>query len=98
VRDKEVVGVAVKSKGFKDVKLFFDKQTGLLVKTARQGLSPEGKEVGAELIYLEHKKFDGILRPSKAELYMDGKLTTTTELVELKHLDKIDKKEFDVSD
>jgi hypothetical protein len=98
VGDKEVVGVLVKSKGFKDAKLFFDKKTNALVKMERRGLDPTDKEVDQVILYSEMKKFDGILRPLKSELKMDGKVLMETETTNYKHLEKVEKKEFDIDD
>jgi hypothetical protein len=100
VKDKEVVGVLVKAKNIKDTKLFFDKKTNLLVKVERKGIDPMGggKNVNQEMIFLDHKKFDGITRPVKMEVFMDGKKFMEAEVTEYKHLDKADKKEFDISD
>jgi hypothetical protein len=98
VGDKEVVGVLVKSKGYKDLKVFFDKKSHVILKMERKGLDPTEKEVNQVLIFSDMKKYDGILRPGKSELSMDGKKFMTSETVEYKHLDKIDKKEFEISD
>jgi hypothetical protein len=98
VNGKEVDGLLVKSKGFKDVKIFFDKKSHALVKMDRMGLNEVEKEVKQEMFFLEHKKFDGILRAVKLELHMDGKVFMESEITDYKHLEKVDKKEFDISD
>ena len=98
VNDKEVIGVLVKAKGHKNVNLFFDKKSHILIKMERQGLNEAEKEVKQEMFFLEHKKFDGILRAVKSELHMDGKTFMEAQVTDYKHLDKVDKKEFDISD
>lgn len=98
VKGKDVDGLLVKSKGHKDVKVFFDKKTSVLVKMERMGLNEVEKEVKQEMIFLDFKKFDGILRPVKTELHMEGKLFMESEVTDYQHLEKIDKKEFDISD
>lgn len=98
VNGKEVFGLQVKSKGHRDVKIFFDRKTNWLVKMERMGLNEVEKEVKQEMYFAGHKKFDGILRPVQSELHMDGKVFMKAELSDYKHLEKVDKKEFDVSD
>ena len=98
VKDAEVVGVLVKSKDYKEVKLFFDKKNHLLVKMERKGLDPAEKEVAQEIFLSDFKKFDGILLASKREILMDGKKFLKSEIVDCKYLEKVDKKEFDISD
>jgi hypothetical protein len=98
VNGNEVDGLYVKSKGHKDVKLFFDKKSHTLIKMERLGLNEVEKEVKQELYFSDHKKFDGILRPVKSELHMDGKVFMESEITAYKHLEKLDKKEFDISD
>jgi hypothetical protein len=98
VKDKEVDGVLVKSKKLKDVKLFFDKESHRLVKLTRKGLDPTEAEVDQEIYMTEFKKYDGVLRPSKVEIMMDGKKFLESEITDVKILDKVDPKEFDVSD
>jgi hypothetical protein len=96
--DKEVVGVLVKMKNMQEIKLFFDAKSFLLVKAERKGLDPAEKEVDQQMLFRDYKKIDGIMRPMKNELLFDGKKTGSFEVIELKHLDKVDKKEFDISD
>lgn len=98
VEGKEVSGVLVKAKDVKDIKLYFDKKSNLLVKIERRGLDPEDKEVNQEMILKDYKKIEGLMQPTKTTLMMDGKKFMESELVDYKHLEKVDKKEFDVSD
>jgi len=98
VGGKEVVGILVKSNQMKDVRMFFDKKTHVLLKMERKGLSPEGKEVDQAQVALEHEKIDGVLYPTKFETFMDGKKTMSINSVKYKRLDKVDPKDFDVSD
>ena len=98
VKDAEVVGVLVKSKGYKDIKISFDKKNHLLVKIERKGLDAADKEETQEIFFSEFKKFDGIFRPTKCEILMDGKKFLKSEIVDCKHFEKVDEKEFDVSD
>ena len=98
VKGKAVVGLLVKSKGHKDVKMYFDAKTHVLVKMERMGLNEVEKEVKQELYFLDHKKFDGILCAVKTQMKMEDKVFMESEVTSFKHLDKADAKEFDLSD
>jgi len=98
VGDKETVGLLVKAKGFDDVKLLLDKKTFLLAEVGMKGLSPEGKAVAEKMVLGDYKKFDGIQHPTTVEIYHDGAKFLSAKTTELKHLEKVDKKEFDLSD
>jgi hypothetical protein len=96
--DRDVVGVLAKTKDKHEIKLFFDAKSFVLVKAERKGLDFEEKAVDQQVLFQDFKKIDGILRPMKQELHFDGKKVMSLEVVEFKHLEKIDKKEFDISD
>lgn len=98
VGGKETVGILVKSKGHKDLKIFFDAQTFVEVMAERKGLDIAEQEVTQRMLILETKKYDGILRAVKCEVLNDGQKFMTFELTDIKHFEKADKKEFDVSD
>lgn len=96
VENKPAVGVRVSSKGHKDVKLFFDKETYLLAKLEHRAKDLEtGKEVTEERILLEYKKdADGIPVPTKAVVRRDGKKYMAFEVLEVKFFEKLDDSEF----
>jgi len=99
VMGKDVVGLLVKPKKGKEVKIFFEKDSYRLVKMARKGLDPAGeKEVEQETIFSDFKKFDGVLEAVKQEVFNDGKKSMTMKLTSFKVLDKVDQKEFAISD
>ncbi len=98
VGGKDVVGILAKSKGQKDFKIFFDAKTFVTVKIERKGLDFAQQETNQEVVFLENKKYDGILVPVKYEILFDGKKAGTMEVSDFKHLDKVDKTEFDISD
>jgi hypothetical protein len=96
VEDKPAVGVRVTAKGQKDVTLFFDVKTGLLVKVEHRTVQPgTGAEVTEERIILEYAKDkDGTPVPKKVLLKHDGKKFLEAEVVEITLLEKIDDSEF----
>lgn len=95
VEDKPAVGVRVSAKGQKDMTLFFDKATGLLVKLEHRTVAPgTGNEVNEERIVQEYAKDkDGIPVPKKLLVKHDGKTFIEAE-AEVTYLGKIDDSEF----
>ena len=105
-KDAEVDGkaaavVLVTAEGFKDTKVYFDKKSGLLVKTERKGLAPsmdEPKEVSEETFLSDYKKVEGVLQPMKIVVHHDGKKFMTMTMTESKLMEKADEKIFAVDD
>ncbi len=96
VDGKPAAVVLVAAKEFKDTRLFFDKGTGLLVRTERKGLAPG---VGADLTdvtetttFGDYRKTDGILLPFKATVLHDGKKFMSFGYTTAKLLEKLDVK------
>jgi hypothetical protein len=93
----DAVGIKISSKGHRDVNLFFDKKTGLLVKSETM-VKKEGTdtEVSQEVIYEDYKDFDGVKRPTKLQIKQDGKkYVDVDETTEIKVEDKLDDSTFD---
>jgi hypothetical protein len=78
---RPAVGVKVSRKGHRDVKLYFDKESHLLVRMERQA-SDAGVVVDKEESYADYKEFDGVKMPTKLVQYLSGKkfvdITTAT--------------------
>lgn len=87
--DQAVVGVKVSSKGHRDVQLFFDKETGLLAKSANV-VKEEGKEINQEAYYSAYKEVAGVKQPMKIKINRDGKLYVEAENSDIKPADKLD--------
>jgi hypothetical protein len=96
VNDKPAVGVLVKSKGQKDVSLFFDKDTGLLSKVEHRTVQPGGKEITEERIILKYfdKNKQGIVLPKEILVKHDGETFMKAEVLEATVLESIDDNEF----
>ncbi len=92
VSDKPCLGVRVSSKGRRDVSLFIDKETHLVVKAEHRikDFDEGGQEYNQEYYQSEYKDFDGIKEPTKTIVHRDGKLFLEIETTEFKHLDKLD--------
>jgi hypothetical protein len=91
--DKPVVGVQVRLKKHSDVKAFFDKESGLLVKT--EHVHDDGaKKVKQEERYSDFKDFDGFKRATKTVVTRDGKKFLEMDVADVKYLDKVDETLF----
>jgi len=94
---KTLVGVSVKHKKYKEVKLFFDKTTGLLVKIDHM-TNEEGKEVLEEQLFADFKEFSGLKVATKETVIKDGKKNQEIVTEEFKPLEKVADKEFALED
>ena len=73
--------------------LYFDKDTGLLVKS--EATRPfDGQDIVMSTVYSEYKETDGLKWPRRKVDYWDGKQVRESEITELRFLDKIDDSEF----
>src|SRR5262249_42136951 len=77
INERPAVGIRAVSKGHRDINLYFDKETGLMLKGEwrvkdLQGLQG-GKEVTQEVFLSDYKEVDGIKQAMKAVLKWDGK-------------------------
>jgi hypothetical protein len=96
VDDRPAVGVHVERKDQRDVNLFFDKESGLLVKTETRAKDPmmgDG-EFTEERIFRDYKKSGAVMVPYKAEVRRDNKLYVDGEVTEFTGSDKLDEALF----
>jgi len=93
VGDKSALGIGVAHKDYKDVKLFFDKETALPAKSEVLLADPMGKELLVEYLYSDYKETEGIKHPMKISIKVEGK-ELVLELSEIKSKDKVDESEF----
>jgi hypothetical protein len=92
---RPAVGVRVSHKGHRDINLYFDKESGLLVKTeTRVRDDQSGMEVGQEEFYSDFKEIDGVKHPMKLTIKREGKLYVEGETTELKAVEKPDDSSF----
>jgi outer membrane lipoprotein-sorting protein len=97
VEGKDAVGVRVEHKDRRDVSLFFDKKTGLLLKTETRGKDPMAgdKEFTAETLYDDYKKVDGLPVAHKVTVKRDGKPFLDSESSDVKVSEKLDDSTFE---
>jgi len=95
IDDKPAVGLNVSAKDKGDIKLYFDKQSGLLVKTERKVKDTENaKEVSEEILLKDYKQVSGIQVALKYTIKWDGKMQEKGEITEAKVVEKLDDKLF----
>jgi hypothetical protein len=83
VGDKAALGVKVSHAGKRDVNLWFDKASGLLLKSEMK-IREEGgtKDINQETYYYDYKSFDGVQHPTRlaqkrdGRVYVEGSLST----------------------
>jgi hypothetical protein len=94
IDDQPAVGVKATVKGRRDLRLFFSKDTGLLIKTEHPVDDGAGKEVVQEEMYSDFEDVQGFRRPMKLAVFRNGKKIMQAEVVDVKYLDKVDAGEF----
>jgi hypothetical protein len=85
INGRPAAGVNVAHKGHTEVKLYFDKRSGLLVKIARRG-KEAGLALDKEYVYSAHKSFEGVQLPTKYVELANGKKYVEVEEISYKFL------------
>ncbi len=93
VNGRPAAGVKVAARGRPDVALFFDKESGLLVKIARRARDT-GVEVDKEYFYSDYKDVDGVKVPGKEVIHHNGRKFSEVQYSEYKILDRPDDSAF----
>lgn len=94
ISDRPAVGVRVKSKGDRDIDVYFDKETGLLAKTESRLLPPRKPPIVLEQVFSNYREFDGVKVATKFTKYENKKLTSVEEFVDITFVEQIDESEF----
>jgi hypothetical protein len=94
VGTEDAVGLSISHKDRKDVSLFFDKKTGLPLKSEIRLADPRDKEITVEFHYRDYKDFDGLKLCGKIGIKLDNK-DITMELSEIKSIEKVEDSQFD---
>lgn len=83
--------ITVRRSGFREVRLCFANDTGLLVKTERRALDAEtGREVTEERVLGDHQPAQGVLVPRKVTVLHDGQPFMDAEVIEVVYLRQLD--------
>jgi hypothetical protein len=96
VEDKPAIGIRVVAKDKKELNLYFDKETHLLVKLEHRSVDPFTKnEINEERIIAEYgKSKDGLPAPKKVIVKHDSKKFLEIEITEVEFFEKLDDSEF----
>jgi hypothetical protein len=96
VGDKPAVGVRVSHEGRRDVNLFFDKKTGLLLKAERRikDQMAGGQEATQETLYSDYQDLNGFKHAMKVLIRRDGKDFADSEVMDFEFKDKVDDSVF----
>jgi hypothetical protein len=96
VETRPAAGVRVSWKDNRGMTLYFDKASGLLVKTEQRVHSQEqqGQEVTQEITFLEFEEVQGVKFASKTVTRRNGKQFLETTRTEMKRLEKLDDRLF----
>jgi hypothetical protein len=87
---RPALGVRVSSKGHRDVNLYFDKKTGLLVKTETRVKDDNDQEVTEETFLSNYKEVQGTQQATKLTVKRDGKLYLESEVTDYQLAEKLD--------
>jgi hypothetical protein len=91
VDGRPAVGLLVKHAGQRDIRLYFDKGNGLLVKSATLALDPlSGKEVPQEKVFADYKAVNGRQVPHKVAITQDGKRYMEVDIAEVRIVERLD--------
>lgn len=95
IDDRPAVGVRVRSPGEREVKLYFDKETGRLVKLERRFHDEAAKkEVLREEFFRDYKDIDGVPTARKQVWHHDGKKVLEMTFAEVHYPNRIAPAEF----
>jgi hypothetical protein len=95
IEKRPALGVKVSSKGRRDVDLYFDKETGLLVKAeSRVKDETSGQEVSEESFPSDYKDVQGTKQAHKFVVKRNGKLFMEGEATKVELSEKLDASTF----
>ena len=90
VEGQPALGVQVKRKGHRDVKLYFGKANGLLLKRENIIMDEPGKEVRQEIFFGDFQDKDEVKCYRKISGFRDGKKFFDGRVVEIEFYNKLD--------
>ena len=85
IDDQPCLGVKATAKGRREVRLFFNKESGLLVKTEHSMDDGAGKEAVQEEFYSDFEDVKGYKRPKKMVAYRNGKKIMEAETTDVQY-------------
>lgn len=96
IGDHQAVGVRIAHKGHRDINLYFDKKTGLPVKSERmiKDHMMGGKERTQETLHSDYKDVGGVQHGMKVLIKRDGEKFVESELTDFETKDQFDDSVF----
>jgi hypothetical protein len=96
VTNRPAQGLRVSRDGHRDVDLYFDRDTHLLVMLAHRVPDPRsGKEVTEVRLYSDYHSVNGVQEPRKVVMWRDGQKFLEGEVTEAQILEKVDTNIFE---
>ena len=89
-----ITSVRVQGKGQRELVLYFDRASALLVKSEHKIDGPGGKDILQEAFYSDFREVGGHVRPGKVLVQRDGQKVMEAELVAAQRVVRIDVLEF----
>lgn len=94
VEDHPAAGIRVEAEGHREVRLYFDSKSGLLVKREQEVMGEAGKPVVQSVVFSDFADKDGTKHWTRIAAYRDGKRFISARLKELQTGVKFDPTEF----
>lgn len=95
VRGRPADGIRVRSRGHRDVDLFFDRETGLLIRTQTRAIDlSTGKEMTREKLVLEFREANGLKTPRRIAILRDGKPFLEMDVLDVRVVERLDDRIF----
>jgi hypothetical protein len=96
IAGKTAVGVKVTAEGAREVRLYFEKGTDLLLAQERHSFDAAGKPVEQQEIYSDYREAEGIKYPGHTAVMQNGERYIVSEVVSIKLFSKTDSREFTI--
>ena len=94
IDDKRAAAVRVASAGHKDITLYFDAESHLLVMLERPGFDAAGGQLDQQEFYSDFHTASGLKYSGKTKVVQNGKVTRESEVIEFQPLERVDAREF----
>jgi len=92
---RTTIGIRVACAGHRDVELYFDKASGLPVRSTTRRKDPRtGKETSQEVFYDDYKDFDGVKRATRITVKVNRRTTVEGVITDFKPRKKLDESAF----
>jgi hypothetical protein len=96
IAGKTAVGVKVTAEGAREVRLYFDKATDLLLAQERHSFDAAGKPTEQQEIFSDYREAEGLKYPAHTAVMQNGERYIVSEVVSIKLLQKVDSREFTI--